>query len=112
MAAYGGPNAMLLRDEDFTVKFTSSGTFSRYALRLDLSGLPTKEDLIVSIDGEDMKWEPKEDLGIDRWHYTIHRDYPLSAGNHDLVIHLQASGNETISRLYSYEILEFGDDKE
>jgi len=64
------------------------------------------------LDGEDLNWEPKEGLGIDRWHYDVHRNSSLSEGEHILGFALQASGDESIAQLCSYEILEFGNENE
>jgi hypothetical protein len=103
---------ILNHSEPYSATFTSSGTFSRYLIRFSLSGIPSSDDLKVLLDGEDLGWEPKSGIGIDRWHYDIYKDTPLSGGEHILEFALQSSGNASIAQLCSFEILEFGDEDE
>jgi hypothetical protein len=103
---------MLNRSEPYTATFISNGTFARHLVRFSLSGLPNSSDLKVTIDEEDLGWEPKEDIGIDRWHYDIYRDSPLEGGEHTIQFALQPSGNESTAQLCSFEILEYGSEEE
>lgn len=54
--------------------FESSGSYARHLIRFSLSGLPSANDLKVELDGIDLGWTPKKDIGIDRWHYDVYRD--------------------------------------
>jgi hypothetical protein len=112
MPLQGYPWRILNDVEPYSASFTSSGTFSRYLVRFSLSGIPRSDDLKVLLDGEDLGWEAKSGIGIDRWHYDIRKDTPLSGGDHILGFALQPSGNASIAQLCSFEILEFGNENE
>lgn len=64
----------------------------------------------VLFDGEDLGWEPKEGLGMDRYHYDIYRDGSLSGGEHEVKFVLNAKEREGVAQLCNVEILEFGSD--
>lgn len=108
MQAY--PWTLLNTTKPWSTTFVSSGTYSRHLIRFSLSGLPNKEDASVLFDGEDLGWVPKEDLGLDRWHYDIYRDEPLSAGEHEVKFVLNSEKREGVAQLCNVEILEFGSD--
>jgi len=112
MPLQGYPWTILNHSEPYTANFVSSGAYSRYLVRFSLSGLPNSDNLQVRLDGEDLGWEPKPGIGVDRWHYDIYMDTPLSGGEHSLEFALQESGDESVAQLCSFEILEFGDEKE
>jgi len=112
MPLQGYPWAILNHSDPYTVHFISSGTYSRNIIRFSLSGLPSSDNLRVRLDGEDLGWEPKPGIGIDRWHYDFYRDAPLDGGKHSLEFALQESGNASVAQLCSFDILEFGDEKE
>jgi len=104
--------ALLNTSTPWSIKFTSSGIYSRHVVRFSLSGLPDKRDLKVELDGTNLCWTPRADIGLDRWHYDIHRDQVLSAGEHEVKFTLENAGREGVAQLCSVEILEFGDDDE
>ncbi|KAI0345646.1 hypothetical protein BDW22DRAFT_1324402 [Trametopsis cervina] len=96
----------------WSIKFNASGLYSRHVVRFSLSGLPEEEDLTVKIDGTDLGWKPKVGLGIDRWHYDIHRSGGLSDGEHEITFALNNAEREGIAQMCSVEVLEFGDEKQ
>ncbi|KAF9063286.1 IgA peptidase M64-domain-containing protein [Rhodocollybia butyracea] len=118
------PWTLLNTSSPYTSTFISSGTFPRYLVRFSLSGLPSKHDLRVELDGKDLGWEPKPGLGVDRWHYDIklgdgwdpeagriHRG-GLKAGSHELSFVLLNKDGEGEAQLCSAEVLEFGSEEE
>ncbi|KAF5360455.1 hypothetical protein D9756_004955 [Leucocoprinus leucothites] len=106
------PWTLLNTTGSWSIKFNSSGTYSRHLVRFSLSGMPEAADLRVELDGIDLNWVPKEGLGLDRWHYDIHRDGGLSGGEHELKFTLLSKEREGVAQLCSAEILEFGDEKQ
>ncbi|KXN82819.1 hypothetical protein AN958_02093 [Leucoagaricus sp. SymC.cos] len=106
------PWTLLNTTQSWSIKFPASGTYSRHLVRFSLSGLPEVSDLHVELDGVDLKWVPKEGLGLDRWHYDIHRDGGLSDGEHELNFTLLNKELEGVAQLCSAEILEFGSEDE
>ncbi|KAI9450216.1 IgA peptidase M64-domain-containing protein [Lactarius psammicola] len=88
--------------------FHSSGTYARHLVRFSLSGLPAARQLSVRLDGKDLPWVPLPGIGIDRWHYDIHRPDALSSGQHEVVFELLDAEQEGIAQLCSIEILEYG----
>lgn len=92
--------------------FHSSGTYARHLVRFSLSGLPSARQLSVRLDGEDLRWVPLPGIGIDRWHYDIHRPDALSSGQHELVFELLDPEQEGTAQLCSVEILEYGTEDE
>ncbi|KAJ7081626.1 IgA peptidase M64-domain-containing protein [Mycena belliarum] len=96
--------------------FSSSGAYARHLVRFSLSGVPAAADLRVTLDGADLGWAPRAEIGKDRWHYDVHIDKPLRAGEHTVAFHLLNAEREgkTIdgAQLCSVEIIEFGDESE
>lgn len=90
----------------------SSGMYASHLVRFSLSGLPAQSDVKVEIDGTDLGWEPKLGIGVDRWHYDIHRDGGLKGGEHQVEVTLLNADREGIAQLCNLEILEFGDEDE
>lgn len=92
--------------------FQSSGTYARHLVRFSLSGLPAARQLSVRLDGKYLPWVPLPGIGIDRWHYDIHRPDALSSGWHEIVFELLDAEQEGIAQLCSIEILEYGTEDE
>ncbi len=92
--------------------FHSSGTYARHLVRFSLSGLPAARQLSVRLDGKDLPWVPLPGIGIDRWHYDIHRPDSLSSGQHEVVFEILDAEQEGIAQLCSVEILEYGTEDE
>ncbi|KZV70411.1 hypothetical protein PENSPDRAFT_651554 [Peniophora sp. CONT] len=99
---------MLNTTSAWSTTFVSAGSYARHLVRSSLSGLPHSGALSVLIDGEDVGWEAKEDLGLDRWHYDIYRDVALSGGPHEIAFKLNDASLEGHAQLCSVEILEYG----
>ncbi|KAI0682809.1 IgA peptidase M64-domain-containing protein [Cytidiella melzeri] len=106
------PWTLLNTTTPWTINFSASGQYSRHVVRFSLSGLPEGSDLTVEIDGTDLGWKPKQGLGVDRWHYDIHRSGGLSDGEHELRFTLKNSDREGIAQMCSVEVLEFGDESQ
>ena len=92
--------------------FNSSGTYARHLVRFSLSGLPAARQLSVRLDSEDLRWVPLPGIGIDRWHYDIHRRDALNSGQHEILFDLLDAEQEGMAQLCSIEILEYGTDDE
>ena len=75
-------------------------------------GIDEADDLLVELDGEDLHWVPRENIGTDRWHYDIKINETLSEGEHELKFTLKNQEREPEAQLCSIEILEFGDESE
>ncbi|KIL67724.1 hypothetical protein M378DRAFT_185341 [Amanita muscaria Koide BX008] len=110
MQAY--PWTLLERSKPWQINFTSAGTYSRHLVRFSLSGLPSKSDLAIELDGVVLDWTPRPDIGLDRWHYDIQRHSALNPGVHQLRFSLLNGERQGIAQLCSVEILEFGDESE
>lgn len=110
MQAY--PWTILNTTDPWTVSFNSSGTYSRHVIRFSLSGLPDAQDLIVTLDEDDLQWQPKVGISLDRWHYDIHRNEPLDGGAHNLSFSLRNASLAGVAQLCSVEIIEFGNENE
>lgn len=106
------PWTMLNTTSTWSIKFTSSGDYSRHVVRFSLSGLSQQEDLQVMLDGVDLGWVPKPGIGLDRWHYDIHSPNGLAPGLHELSFILVNKKQEGVAQLCSAEILEFGNEEE
>ncbi|KAF8631042.1 hypothetical protein AX15_002650 [Amanita polypyramis BW_CC] len=106
------PWALLNASAPWSTKFISSGLYFRHLVRFSLSGLPEKNDVVIELDGACLDWVPRPDIGLDRWHYDIHRNFPLSHGEHEIKFTLLNDEREGAAQLCSVEILEFGDETE
>lgn len=103
---------LLNTSQPWTTTFSSAGTYSRHLLRISLSGLPDKADLKIELDGVDLEWVPRPDIGVDRWFYDHTVEKGLSAGEHKLSFTLRNGARQGTAQLCSVEVLEFGDEKE
>ncbi|KAG5651856.1 hypothetical protein H0H81_007197 [Sphagnurus paluster] len=106
------PWTMLDTSTPWSVTFASTGTYARHLLRFSLSGLPEASDLVVELDGKDLGWKPRFDIGLDRWHYDIHIDTGLKPGQHEVKFTLINEKRLGTAQLCSVELLEFGDEDE
>jgi len=106
------PWQLLNRTSPYSVKFNSSGTYSKHLVRFSLSGAPHASDLLVELDGEDLGWTPREDVRVDRWHYDIVVNSALTEGEHELRFTLGSTALEGLLQLCSFEIVEYGSDSE
>ncbi|KAJ7505730.1 IgA peptidase M64-domain-containing protein [Mycena galericulata] len=104
--------ALLNTTKPWSVTFESSGTFARHLVRFSVSGLPEQSDLKVDLDGVDLGWVPRVNIGIDRWHYDVYRDGGLKGGPHTLTFTLLNGDREPAAQMCNAEILEFGDESE
>jgi hypothetical protein len=81
-------------------------------VRFSLSGIPETDHLSITLDGEELKWQPRPDVQLDRWHYDLYRSGPLAAGSHKLSFTLGEKALEGTAQLCSAEIIEYGNDTE
>lgn len=110
MQAY--PWTLLNTSQSWSTTFNSSGTYAWHLVRFSLSGLPDKDDLRVELDGEDLGWVPRADIGVDRWHYDIKLNRTLKGGEHNVSFTLRNKDREGEGQLCSVEVLEFGTEDE
>jgi hypothetical protein len=103
---------MLNASAPWSKNFKSTGDYARHLVRFSLSGLPEKEDLAVKLDGKDIGWAPRKDIGVDRWHYDLYVDKKLAEGEHEVSFELKEKDREGRAQLCSVEVLEFGEEKE
>ncbi|KAG8944519.1 hypothetical protein FRC04_001741 [Tulasnella sp. 424] len=111
----------------FRASFYASGTFSRYSMLFSVSGAAQKSDLIILLDGRNVEFNPRKDIGRDRWHYEIHSSKSalprnldsqahasghLEEGMHEIEFYLGPTAHSGQVQLCSVEILEFGDEEE
>ncbi|KAG5646491.1 hypothetical protein DXG03_003256 [Asterophora parasitica] len=106
------PWTMLNTSAPWSVTFPSSGTYPRHLVRFSLSGLSESTDLKVELDGNDLEWVPRPDIGLDRWHYDIPQDRALGPGPHELKFTLLSGKRVGVAQLCSVELLEFGNEQE
>lgn len=110
MQAY--PWTMLNSSAPWIVHFNSSGTYARHVIRFSLSGIPSNEHLTIKLDDVILDWIPRPGIGIDRWHYDIHRNGSLDAGGHILSFGLSDRALIGKAQLCSVEVIEFGEVEE
>ncbi|KAI0770580.1 IgA peptidase M64-domain-containing protein [Fomes fomentarius] len=96
----------------WSTTFNSSGMYAWHLVRFSLSGLPDEADLRVELDGKDLGWVPRKDIGVDRWHYDIKINETLKEGEHEVKFVLRNGEREGEAQLCSVEVLEFGDESE
>lgn len=110
MQAY--PWTLLNITQPWTTSFLSSGNYARHLIKFSLSGLPDRDDLVILFDKVDLRWTPRKDIGIDRWHYDVYEDTSLSAGVHEISFVLKNGALEGSAQLCSVEVLEYGTEAE
>jgi hypothetical protein len=110
MQAY--PWTLLNTTQPWTISFLSSGNYARHLIKFSLSGLPDRDDLGILFDSVDLRWTPRKDIGIDRWHYDVYEETSLSAGVHEISFVLKNGALEGSAQLCSVEVLEYGTEAE
>ncbi|KAF8558277.1 hypothetical protein OG21DRAFT_1455775 [Imleria badia] len=106
MQAY--PWTLLDVEKPWSFTFSSSGTYARYLIKFSLSGIPHANDLVVYLDGVDLGWTPRKDIGVDRWHYDLHFEHALPEGEHVVEFSLRNRAIQGQAQLCSVEVLEYG----
>jgi len=96
----------------YVLNFNSDGTYSRFTIQFSVSGMPLSSDLLVILDGVDLKFTPRVDVQIDRWFYEVPSPQPLSKGTHNLTFVAGPTSHQGVAQLCSVEILEYGNEKE
>lgn len=106
------PWTLLNHTEPYTIHFNSTGSYHSYLIRTSLSGFPHATHLRVALDGVDLGWTPREEVGLDRWFYDLvppGADHGgLNEGNHVLTFTLGENADEEFAQLCSVEVLEYG----
>ena len=64
------------------------------------------------LDGDDVNWTPREDIGVDRWFYDLHTNKSLKGGKHDLAFELGEGALVGQAQLCSVEVIEYGSAEE
>lgn len=95
----------------WSTTFTSAGTYSWHNILFSLADIPAEDDLTISLDGKELTWAPRSDIGEDRWFYNIRGNESLAEGKHEIKFTLK-NGNRTAPQLCSVEVLEFGTSSE
>jgi hypothetical protein len=90
----------------------SSGKFASFAVHFTISGFKAGSELSVFVDNQSIDWVPHPNIGVDRWEYSIPVALPLSVGTHSLMFELSDAADEDITRLWRFEVIEYGDDNE
>lgn len=106
MQAY--PWTLLDVEKPWSFTFSSSGTYARHLVKFSLSGIPQADDLVVYLDGVDLGWTPRKDIGVDRWHYDLHFEHALREGEHVVEFSLRNRAIQGQAQLCSIEVLEYG----
>lgn len=101
------PWTLLQVGKPWLVTFMASGTYARHLVKFSLSGIPQADNLVVYLDGTDLGWTPRRDIGVDRWHYDIFFEHALT-GEHVLEFVLQNREIQGQAQLCSVEVLEYG----
>ena len=112
MPIQGYPWTLLNHTSPYRAPFNSSGAYARHIIKFSLSGLPLASHLHVTLDGKDINWKPRPDIGVDRRFYDAYHEWALEEGEHELVFWLGDDADERIAQLCSFEILEYGDEDE
>lgn len=102
------PWTLLDVEEPWSVTFLSSGTYARHLVKFSLSGIPHADDLVVYLDGVDLGWTPRNEIGVDRWHYNVAFEHALNEGKHIIEFSLQNRDIQGQAQLCSVEVLEYG----
>ncbi|EHA46537.1 hypothetical protein MGG_02529 [Pyricularia oryzae 70-15] len=103
------PWTLLNTTSAWSTSFPSAGTYDSYSLQFSISGVSATEDLMVTLDGEDVGWKYKEGVGLDRIIYRLpFRDAKLSGGMHNLTFELLNKELEGTAQLCNFEVLEYG----
>ncbi|KAI6301582.1 hypothetical protein MCOR07_010364 [Pyricularia oryzae] len=103
------PWTLLNTTSAWSTSFPSTGTYDSYSLQFSISGVSATEDLMVTLDGEDVGWKYKEGVGLDRIIYRLpFRDAKLSGGMHNLTFELLNKELEGTAQLCNFEVLEYG----
>lgn len=71
---------MLNTSPVWSAALDSGGSHARHVVRLNISGSPRKEDLIVRLDRRDLGWTLRGGIGEDRRHYDVFMDGKLKEG--------------------------------
>lgn len=106
MQAY--PWTLLDVEKPWSVTFVSSGIYARHLIKFSLSGIPHVDDLVVYMDGADLGWTPRHEIGVDRWHYDVLFEHALTEGEHVIRFSLRNREIQGQAQLCSVEVLEYG----
>ncbi|KAH7303201.1 IgA peptidase M64-domain-containing protein [Stachybotrys elegans] len=96
----------------YSSTFTSAGTYDNYLVQFSISGVPESSDLLVQLDGVDLKWEVFQGIELDRYIYNLPFNASLAPGEHRLTFTLLNPDREGTAQLCNLEVLEYGDENE
>ncbi len=75
-----------------------------------VSGAARNSDLVIVLDGVNLEFTPRADVGLDRWHYEIQRPASLKQGTHTLTFSKGPTARDQQVQVCSIEVLEFGEE--
>lgn len=102
------PWTLLNATKGWSQKFNSAGTYDSFLLQFSISGVLASDDLLVELDGKDVGWEVNEEVGLDRWIYSMKFDEALASGQHEISFTLLSEELEGSAQLCNLEIVEYG----
>lgn len=102
------PWTLLNTTRGWSRDFQSAGTYDNHLLQFSISGVTASSDLRVDIDGNDIGWEIRPNIGLDRWIYTYKFEDALAPGRHTLSFTLLNGEVEGTAQLCNLQILEYG----
>ncbi|KAJ1514249.1 hypothetical protein HMI55_004031 [Coelomomyces lativittatus] len=93
-------------------EFYSTGIFSRWFLRISLSGFVNDKDLEIRLDGKLLPW--KSEGNLDRTFYEWYSTVGFTKGHHDIQINLLNFNLKTKvpTQVCDLSLNEYGDEKE
>jgi hypothetical protein len=106
------PWTILNTTTPWSTTFESSGAYDRFIVRFSLSGIPDKDHLKVLLDGGNIGWTPRKDIGVDRWFYDLAISDVLKGGKHELSFELSENALVGQAQLCSVEVIEYGSPEE
>ncbi|KAI0762017.1 IgA peptidase M64-domain-containing protein [Trametes elegans] len=106
------PWTLLNTSAPWSARFSSSGTYASHAVSFSLAGVPDADELRVELDGADLGWVPRADIGVDRWFYVTQIGRGLAGGEHEIRFTLRDPRHEGQAQLCSLEVIEYGSEDE
>jgi hypothetical protein len=102
------PWTLLNTTQNWNRDFNSAGVYDNYLFQFSISGVTATSDLRIEIDGNDIGWEIRPGIGLDRWIYSFKFDTALAPGRHNLAFTLLNEEVEGTAQLCNLQIVEYG----
>ncbi|CAJ2502536.1 Uu.00g099300.m01.CDS01 [Anthostomella pinea] len=104
------PWTLLNATQSWSQTFVSTGTYASYLLQFSVSGMTASTDLRAEIDGKDVGWAIKPEVGVDRYIYNMKMDKGLAPGEHEVKFSLLNEAIEGSAQLCNLEVMEYGEE--